>query len=83
MADPLYPFLKFCVTTSDVNGLHETKDYVRCGDVILCFEVIGSCHGGGRYVVRRMIELGMKQLAPCTVHSQNEKNTAPRFRDVG
>ena len=26
--------------TSDVNGLHETKDYVSCGSVILCFEVV-------------------------------------------
>ena len=25
---------------SDVNGLHETKDYVSYGGVILCFEVI-------------------------------------------
>ncbi len=28
--------------TSDVNGLHETKDYVSCGGVILCFEVVVS-----------------------------------------
>ena len=34
----LCPYLK--TFTRDVNGLHETKDCVSCGGVILCFEVM-------------------------------------------
>ena len=37
---PFIPLPQKLFFTSDVNGLHETKDYVSCGSVILCFEVI-------------------------------------------
>ena len=37
---PFIPFPQNTFSTSDVNGLHETKDYVSCGGVILCFEVL-------------------------------------------
>ena len=37
---PFIPLLQKLFFTSDVNGLHETKDYVSCGGVILCFEVM-------------------------------------------
>ena len=37
---PFIPLPQKLFFTSDVNGLHETKDYVSCGGVILCFEVM-------------------------------------------
>ena len=37
---PFISLLQKLFFTSDVNGLHETKDYVSCGSVILCFEDI-------------------------------------------
>ena len=37
---PFIPLRQKLFFTSDVNGLRETKDYVGCGGVILCFEVV-------------------------------------------
>ena len=37
---PLLPLPQKLFLTITVNGLHETKDYVSCGIVIICLEVI-------------------------------------------
>ena len=37
---PFIPLPQKFFFNSDVNGLHETKDYVSRGGVILCFEVV-------------------------------------------